>query len=57
MLARTVESSCWSDRHLIVALLRRTADEALLGFTAADLHEPAEAIRAGERYSLRARVS
>ncbi|MFH8670292.1 hypothetical protein ACH4F3_36265 [Streptomyces anulatus] len=41
----------------IVALLRRAADEALLGFTAADLREQAEAIRRGERYMLRIRVT
>jgi hypothetical protein len=41
----------------IVVLLRRAADEALLGFTAADLVEQAEAIRTGERYVLRIRVT
>lgn len=41
----------------IVALLRRAADEALLGFTAADLYEQAEAIRTGQRYVLRIRVT
>ncbi|MGW6638278.1 hypothetical protein [Streptomyces cyaneofuscatus] len=41
----------------IVVLLRRAADEALLGFTAADLVEQAEAIRAGQRYVLRIRVT
>ncbi|SCK54080.1 hypothetical protein YUYDRAFT_07089 [Streptomyces sp. ScaeMP-e48] len=41
----------------IVVLLRRAADEALLGFTAADLAEQAEAIRAGQRYGLRIRVT
>ncbi|MFJ1959007.1 hypothetical protein ACIOGT_39200 [Streptomyces microflavus] len=41
----------------IVALLRRAADEALLGFTAADLAEQAEAIRTGQRYALRIRVT
>ncbi|WP_405504599.1 hypothetical protein [Streptomyces anulatus] len=37
----------------VVVLLRRAADEALLGFTAADLVEQAEAIRTGQRYALR----
>ncbi|MEW2069092.1 hypothetical protein [Streptomyces sp. NPDC007346] len=41
----------------IVPLLRRAADEALLGFTAADLYEQAEAIRTGQRYVLRIRVT
>ncbi|MFJ3439225.1 hypothetical protein ACIPMU_37605 [Streptomyces cyaneofuscatus] len=41
----------------IAALLRRAADEALLGFTAADLYEQAEAIRTGQRYVLRIRVT
>ncbi|MEV7253483.1 hypothetical protein [Streptomyces cyaneofuscatus] len=40
-----------------MALLRRAADEALLGFTAADLYEQAEAIRTGQRYVLRIRVT
>ncbi|MBK3583074.1 hypothetical protein JHN49_04860 [Streptomyces sp. MBT57] len=35
----------------------RAADEALLGFTAADLAEQAEAIRTGQRYALRIRVT
>lgn len=38
-------------------LLRRAADEALLGFTAEDLAEQAEAIRTGQRYVLRIRVT
>ncbi|CAD5911952.1 hypothetical protein ACWGH7_15510 [Streptomyces cyaneofuscatus] len=41
----------------IAALLRRAADEALVGFTAADLYEQAEAIRTGQRYLLRIRVT
>lgn len=41
----------------IVALLRRAADDALLGFTAGDLHEQVEAIRTGQRYVLRIRVT
>ncbi|WP_181010857.1 hypothetical protein [Streptomyces sp. SM13] len=41
----------------ILPLLRRAADEALLGFTAADLREQAEAIRGGERYVLRIRAT
>ncbi|MCX4506664.1 MULTISPECIES: hypothetical protein [Streptomyces] len=41
----------------IAGLLRRAADEALLGFTAADLAEQAEAIRTGQRYVLRIRVT
>ncbi|MFD4237121.1 hypothetical protein [Streptomyces sp. NPDC058542] len=40
----------------ILPLLRRAADEALLGFTEADLREQAEAIRSGARYVLRVRV-
>ncbi|EHM23793.1 hypothetical protein SPW_7810 [Streptomyces sp. W007] len=39
-----------------MVLLRRAADEALLGFTAADLAEH-EAIRTGEWYVLRIRVT
>lgn len=41
----------------IVALLSREADEALLGFSAGDLMEQAEAIRTGARYVLRVRVT
>ncbi|WP_250572432.1 MULTISPECIES: hypothetical protein [Streptomyces] len=41
----------------IAVLLRRAADEALLGFTASDLAEQAEAIRTGQRYVLRIRVT
>ncbi|WP_329359962.1 hypothetical protein [Streptomyces anulatus] len=41
----------------ILPLLRRAADEALLGFTGADLREQAEAIRSGARYVLRVRVT
>ncbi|MEU8677821.1 hypothetical protein [Streptomyces sp. NPDC048560] len=41
----------------IVPLLRRAADRALLGFTARDLHEQAEAISAGRRYVLRVKVT
>ncbi|MGW6289094.1 hypothetical protein [Streptomyces sp. NPDC055107] len=41
----------------ILPLLRRAADEALLGFTDADLREQAEAIRSGARYVLRVRVT
>ncbi|GGU42857.1 hypothetical protein [Streptomyces violascens] len=37
----------------IVPLLRRAADDALLGFTAADLREQAEAISTGRPYELR----
>ncbi|WP_053731092.1 hypothetical protein [Streptomyces sp. WM6378] len=37
----------------IVPLLRRAADQALLGFTAADLGEQAEAISTGRPYELR----
>ncbi|MFI1532381.1 hypothetical protein [Streptomyces griseus] len=38
-------------------LLRRAADEALLGFTDADLREQAQTIRSGEPYVLRVRVT
>lgn len=38
---------------LIVPLLRRAADQALLGFTAADLREQAEAISTSRPYELR----
>ncbi|MER5710489.1 hypothetical protein AB0B13_04535 [Streptomyces sp. NPDC042898] len=41
----------------IVPLLRAAADSALLGFTAADLTEQAEAISSGARYELRVRVA
>ncbi|WP_331728562.1 hypothetical protein [Streptomyces anulatus] len=41
----------------ILPLLRRAADEALLGFTDADLREQAEAIRSGARYVLRVHVT
>ncbi|WP_435598210.1 hypothetical protein [Streptomyces anulatus] len=41
----------------ILPLLRRAADEALLGFTDADLREQAEAIRSGTRYVLRVHVT
>ncbi len=41
----------------ILPLLRRAADEALLGFTDEDLREQAEAIRSGARYVLRVRVT
>ncbi|WP_329359883.1 hypothetical protein [Streptomyces anulatus] len=41
----------------ILPLLRRAADEALLGFTDADLREQADAIRSGARYVLRVRVT
>lgn len=37
--------------------LRRAADEALPGFTDADLREQSEAIRSGARYVLRFRVT
>jgi hypothetical protein len=37
----------------ILPLLRRAAEQALLGFTQADLREQAEAISAGSRYELR----
>ncbi|MFI9588160.1 hypothetical protein ACIHCQ_41715 [Streptomyces sp. NPDC052236] len=40
----------------ILPLLRRAADQALLGFAHADLREQAEAISAGERYVLRVTV-
>ncbi|MEU8672922.1 hypothetical protein AB0C71_39235 [Streptomyces anulatus] len=41
----------------ILPLLRRAADEVLLGFTDVDLREQAEAIRSGARYVLRVRVT
>ncbi|MFE1411138.1 hypothetical protein ACFW6F_10055 [Streptomyces sp. NPDC058746] len=41
----------------ILPLLRRAADDALLGFTDADLREQARAISAGESYVLRVRVT
>ncbi|MFF4183758.1 hypothetical protein ACFYZ9_11260 [Streptomyces sp. NPDC001691] len=41
----------------IVPLLRRAADQALLGFTTADLREQAEAISAGRPYELRITLS
>lgn len=41
----------------ILPLLRRAADQALLGFTHANLREQAEAISAGERYVLRVTVT
>ncbi|MFE7547048.1 hypothetical protein [Streptomyces gardneri] len=41
----------------IVPLLRKAADAALLGFTAADLTEQAETISTGARYELRVRVT
>ncbi|MGW7458432.1 hypothetical protein [Streptomyces sp. NPDC054797] len=41
----------------ILPLLRRAADEALLGFTDADLREPAQAISTGEPYVLRVTVA
>ncbi|WP_030388009.1 hypothetical protein [Streptomyces sp. NRRL S-241] len=41
----------------IIPLLHRAADEALLGFTDADLREQAQAISSGEPYVLRVRVS
>ncbi|MFI6416835.1 hypothetical protein ACIBG6_05300 [Streptomyces sp. NPDC050842] len=41
----------------IVPLLRAAADRALLGFTAADLVEQAEAVSAGARYELTIRVT
>ncbi|MEV7109125.1 hypothetical protein [Streptomyces atroolivaceus] len=41
----------------ILPLLRRAADEALLGFTDADLREQAEAIRSSARYVLRVRAT
>lgn len=41
----------------ILPLLRRAADEALLGFTDADLREQAEAISTGEPYVLRVTVA
>ncbi|MFF0483210.1 hypothetical protein [Streptomyces sp. NPDC004435] len=41
----------------IVPLLRRAADDALLGFTGTDLAEQAEAISRGTRYELRVRVT
>ena len=37
----------------VVPLLRAAADHALLGFTAADLREQAEAISTGRPYELR----
>ncbi|MFJ4963823.1 hypothetical protein EES43_28685 [Streptomyces sp. ADI96-02] len=41
----------------ILPLLIRAADEALLGFSAEDLREQAEAIHSGRRYALRVRVT
>ncbi|MFD3729477.1 hypothetical protein [Streptomyces sp. NPDC058671] len=41
----------------IVPLLRAAADRALLGFTAADLSEQAQAISSGAPYQLRVRVT
>ncbi|MFD9047855.1 hypothetical protein [Streptomyces zaomyceticus] len=41
----------------IVPLLREAADDALLGFTGADLIEQAQAISTGARYELRVRVT
>lgn len=41
----------------ILPLLRRAADEALLGFTDEDLREQPEAISAGEPYALRVTVA
>ncbi|MFI8825402.1 hypothetical protein [Streptomyces sp. NPDC053431] len=41
----------------IVPLLRAAAERALLGFTAADLADQAEAISSGAPYELRIRVT
>ncbi|MFJ9550534.1 hypothetical protein [Streptomyces erythrochromogenes] len=41
----------------ILPLLRRAADAARLGFTAADLREQAQAISTGEPYVLRVTVA
>ncbi|WP_328786272.1 hypothetical protein [Streptomyces sp. NBC_00273] len=41
----------------ILPLLRRAADEALLGFTEADLREQAQAMSTGEPYVLRVTVA
>ncbi|MET9378267.1 hypothetical protein ACFYV5_10795 [Streptomyces sp. NPDC003035] len=41
----------------ILPLLRAAADQALLGFTTADLREQAEAISTGQPYVLRVRVA
>ncbi|MBT2439778.1 hypothetical protein J7E93_06510 [Streptomyces sp. ISL-36] len=41
----------------IVPLLRAAADQALLGFTGADLREQAEAISTGRPYTLRVTVT
>ncbi|UUU37524.1 hypothetical protein [Streptomyces sp. NBC_00162] len=41
----------------ILPLLRRAADDALLGFTDADLQEQARAISAGQPYILRITVT
>ncbi|MFD8145385.1 hypothetical protein [Streptomyces sp. NPDC059708] len=41
----------------ILPLLRRATDEALLGFTDADLREQAQAISTGEPYILRVTVA
>ncbi|MFJ8212089.1 hypothetical protein [Streptomyces sp. NPDC096033] len=41
----------------ILPLLRRAADDALLGFTDADLREQAQAISTGEPYVLRVKVA
>ncbi|MFI6048973.1 hypothetical protein ACIBCO_02660 [Streptomyces violascens] len=44
---------CGQPPARIVPLLRSAADRALLGFTAADLREQAEAISTGRPYELR----
>lgn len=41
----------------ILPLLRRAADNALLGFTDADLREQVQAISTGEPYVLRVKVA
>lgn len=41
----------------ILPLLRRAADDALLGFTDADLCEQAQAISTGQPYVLRVKVA
>ncbi|APE26010.1 MULTISPECIES: hypothetical protein [Streptomyces] len=53
-LARTHRSRPVAE---IVPLLRAAADRALLGFTAADLAEQAQAISTGSPYELRVRVA
>lgn len=44
-------------RRLLAAVTDRAADDALLGFTDADLREQAQAISSGEPYVLRVTVA